>query len=176
MRSLFHRAGVPDVISLRNALGNHAEEPPSGCGRRSRASRCSTRATASRAGARRPDSIKIGGGGGGVAIPHWGRAARLGLGRGPTTTGTAHITIEGILQRVAITEKDFPLRPWHTSYDWNFFVEVDPQYRLVSRESQAHHRKKRPPRARTGRILIECEWESALVPLWAIPRKGHAYG
>ena len=58
-----------------------------------------------------------------------------------------------------VTKEDFPLKPWHTYYDWNLFVAVDGQYgNLLSV-------------ANTPGIM-ECEWDTAFFPSWAWPQRG----
>jgi hypothetical protein len=176
LRSLLHRAGLADgVVSLRHALGNHAGGTAIGVREALERFPVLDKGEGFACGCRRPDSIGLGIGDIGFAIPELGGTLPAWVSAdGPRDHRDRPRTIEGILQRVSITEKDFPLRPWHTSYDWNFFVEVDRQYQyLVSRESQAHHREKLPAgNEHNGRILIECEWENALVPLWAVPQEG----
>jgi hypothetical protein len=41
-------------------------------------------------------------------------------------------TLEGVLVKNKITDNDFPLQPWHTYYDWNFHVRVDPQFTYLN--------------------------------------------
>jgi hypothetical protein len=76
-----------------------------------------------------------------------------------------------VLKKSRITKEDFPLNPWHTFYDWNYFVEVDPQFKYLLNEMTAEHHKLK---GSDGELLnvIECEWDTAFVPLWALPPVG----
>ena len=85
-------------------------------------------------------------------------------------------TLEGVLVKSKITKADFPLRPWHTFYDWNFFVRVDRQFRyLLNQLTRTHHSKnmfgENIP-ADLVQDIIECERDTAFLPLWAIPQVG----
>jgi hypothetical protein len=121
-------------------------------------------------GCREPDSVGIGVPGltkdVGAVLPSWVQAT----GRRPTA-GTAAVvhdhrrqarTVEGLIVRSHISGEDFPLKPWHTSYDWCFHIRPDPQYRnLLSTSNVADHHG-----------LLECEWETAFFPRWAWPEAG----
>lgn len=63
-------------------------------------------------------------------------------------------TVEGILVKSKITHKDFPPRPWHTYYDWNLFVRVDPQYQYLLAPYNLVHE---------GGVM-ECEWDTGVFP------------
>jgi hypothetical protein len=67
-------------------------------------------------------------------------------------------TIEGVLTQSKISTEDFPLKPWHTYYDWLFYIEPDKQYTYLLNT-------KRGP-------IIECEWDTAFLPNWAWPQQG----
>jgi hypothetical protein len=70
--------------------------------------------------------------------------------------------VEGILTRSKVTHTDFPFQPWHTYYDWNFYIRVDPQYTYLHSESNL----------RDHGGVIECEWDTAFLPSWAWPQDG----
>ena len=113
-------------------------------------------------GCREPSSIKIGIPGlaknVGEVIPSWVQATPKPRDHRKQPPRTA----EGILTESRITSTDFPLKPWHTYYDWNFFVRVDPEYRdLLSEANIKDH---------DG--LLECEWDTAFFPTWAWPQRG----
>lgn len=117
-------------------------------------------------GCRDPDSVKIGipglsKGVGGVA-PAWVQATPS----PKVHDRRRHVvkTVEGVLLESKITSTDFPLKPWHTYYDWNFFVRPDPHYRHLL--GQANMKSKAHP----GQL--ECEWDTAFLPSWAWPQKG----
>lgn len=113
-------------------------------------------------GCRSPDSISIGVPGisflqkgvGGV-IPSWVQATST-----PSAAPDQSPRIlEGRLEDSRITKEDFPLKPWHTYYDWNFYVRADPQYGgLLSVANDPG--------------IMECEWDSAFFPEWAWPQRG----
>ena len=173
MRRLFSRRGVSnEFVSLRDSLTNHL----GGTAISLRTALTTFEQLAGGdgfdCGCRRANSVKVDLGfmtyeAGGV-VPSWVRAGD------PRDHRERSRTLEGVLVRSSITNEDFPLRPWHSSFDWNLFVDVDPQYRyLVSREARDHHLEKLPEAQRTPeRTIIECERETAFFPLWAIPQEG----
>jgi hypothetical protein len=63
-------------------------------------------------------------------------------------------TLEGILVKSKITHTDFPPKPWHTYYDWNFFVRPDQQYTYLLAPQNVFH---------AGGV-IECEWDTGAFP------------
>jgi hypothetical protein len=76
-------------------------------------------------------------------------------------------TVEGILRKSKVTHKDFPLKPWHTYYDWNFFVRVDKQYTyLLSKSNIQYAEEDLEPGD------FECEWDTGFLPSWAWPQDG----
>lgn len=75
--------------------------------------------------------------------------------------GSETRTLEGVLTKSKVTHTDFPLEPWHTYYDWNFFVHVDPQYEYLLSTNEEHDGD-----------IIECEWDTAYLPQWAWPQRG----
>ena len=147
MRSLLHRRGVDrEIISFRNALANHPEGT-----RRSLSD-------ANRLFLQPADGIARGchtpsqtvSGKLAVAVPSW-----------VAVKDSETRTLEGVLVRSKVTHTDFPLKPWHTYYDWNFDIILDPQYTylVLTREPPAD-------------IIIECEWDTAFLPNWAWPQQG----
>jgi hypothetical protein len=83
----------------------------------------------------------------------------------PTRSGTSAqrpVTVEGVVVESRISGEDFPLKPWHAYYDWNFDVRPDPQYRNLLSVSNVRDR----------RGLLECEWDTAFFPPWAWPQQG----
>ncbi len=75
-------------------------------------------------------------------------------------------TVEGVLALSKITHTDFPLKPWHTYYDWNFFVIPDKQYTYLLSESNF----------KDHGGTIECEWDTGderFLPSWAWPQEGN---
>lgn len=112
-------------------------------------------------GCRTPNTLKISWGFGsrdvGILLPSWTQATN-----GPVTPSAGPETVTGVLTNSKISGTDFPLKPWHTSYDWNLFVRPDPQYRrlLSTANVQDDHG------------ILECEWESSCLPTWARPQQG----
>ncbi len=115
-------------------------------------------------GCRRPGSIAIGIPGlaakdvGGV-IPSWVQATSAPRVRDHRDRPRV---AEGVVMRSHISGEDFPLAPWHTSYDWNFHVRLDPAYRNLLSTANV----------RAGGLL-ECEWEEHFLPAWARPWGRH---
>jgi hypothetical protein len=194
MRELFSRQGIPDeVISLRHSLEKHPFDlsiglreihrrllqPVDGDGFR-------------RAGRRVPpcrkeDSVRITLSflpfvsfdditkNVGHALPSWipvsGRTTLVNRGTDEVRLVPDHAsetrTVEGILTVSKISGEDFPFRPWHMYYDWNFIIDVDPQYtHLLSQAiiDEPH------PNWRGGNL--ECEWDTAFLPPFAWPQAG----
>jgi hypothetical protein len=158
LRGLFGRQGIAgEVISLRNSLANHPQEMHRGSLREAqrRLKELASGRGLSR-GCRRLGDIKIDFGVGekdvGIVLPSWVPVADF---AGETRT------LEGVLVKSKITYEDFPFKPWHTYYDWNFFVRVDPQY--IYLKSISNDRD-------DG--LIECEWDTAFLPAWTWPQDG----
>lgn len=69
-------------------------------------------------------------------------------------------TLEGVLEKSKMTYTDFPLSPWHDYYDWNFDIELDPQYGYLLSEwyDEDGH--------------LHCEWDTEHFPRWAWPQEG----
>ena len=117
-------------------------------------------------GCRKPSSVQIGikhvktKNVGGV-LPAWVQATSA-----PNIRDHRNLprTLEGRLVESKITHEDFPLKPWHTLLDWNFFVRPDAKYRGLL--SKANIKRK------THAGLLECEWDTAFFPRWAWPQKG----
>jgi hypothetical protein len=180
VKELFGRQGISgEVISVRNSLANHPDgikmslreayrrllEPADGNG--------------FARGCRRPDTLTIGIPklftikDVGLVLPEWvpvaGNTTLVEDHRGGGTqfqfredfTGETR-TLEGILVKSHVTETDFPLRPWHTYYDWNYHVRVDRQYTYLNS----------PYNMVKDDGVIECEWDTALLPDWAWPQDG----
>ena len=90
-------------------------------------------------------------------------------------------TVEGILIKSKITHSDFPPRPWHIYYDWNFHVRVDTQHTYLLSEHNIAH-KEEGPNGETFSDVIECEWDTGLFPgglyqarpepIWVWPQVG----
>jgi hypothetical protein len=112
-------------------------------------------------GCRRPGTLKITWGFGsrdvGILLPSWTEATSA-----PGAPSDGPVTVTGLLENSRISGTDFPLRPWHSTYDWNFLVRPDPQHRrlLSTANVQDDHG------------IFECEWESSCVPGWALPQQG----
>lgn len=71
-------------------------------------------------------------------------------------------SVEGILAESHISGTDFPFRPWHTYYDWNYKVRPDPQYLdLLSTANVA-----------AGNGELECEWDTTFLPPYAWGQRG----
>jgi hypothetical protein len=189
MRGLFQRQDIAgEVISLRNSLANHPQEMHRGSLREAR-----TRLTQPASGdgfsrgCRRGEEIDFGGGGVSIpeswipgadvafALPSWVPVAgQTRLVREPST-GEVRLdadfagetrTLEGVLTKSQVTHEDFPFKPWHTYYDWNFHVRVDPQYTYLKISSFIDD---------DGDLIgdvIECEWDTAFLPSWAWPQDG----
>lgn len=79
-------------------------------------------------------------------------------------------TLEGILTKSKITHTDFPLKPWHTYYDWCFYIRVDKQYTYLHSQSNIQDHGKDYGNGIEGEI--ECEWDTAFLPSWAWPQDG----
>lgn len=70
-------------------------------------------------------------------------------------------TVEGVLTKSKITHTDFPLEPWHTYYDWNYYVDPDRQYTYLLSEYNVQHRNG----------SFECEWDTSNLPKWTWPHE-----
>ncbi len=79
-------------------------------------------------------------------------------------------TIEGILTISKVTHTDFPLKPWHTYYDWNFLIRVDRQYTYLHSVSNIEDYGVELNGEKIG--IIECEWDTAFLPRWVWPQDG----
>lgn len=167
MRELFHRRRITDeIISLRHFLANH---PGSLRSLREAHKRLTTlnEDDGFRMGCRLPASIKIDAG---IKTEEVGQVLPSWVPIRPPGDNRAQVRLlEGVLVKSRITSSDFPLKPWHTFYDWNFFVEVDPQYRyLLNDVTRNEHSKEIFPEEEV-RDIIECEWDTAFVPFSALP-------
>jgi len=78
-------------------------------------------------------------------------------------------TLEGIVNVSKAPHHDFPFSPWHTRYDWIFFVLLDKQYTYL--HSPANHKDIGIDGAENVH-LIECEWDTAYFPSYAWPQEG----
>ncbi len=167
LRQLLRRLEIADdVISFRNALGNHPGGITLGLREAVRTFTKPNNGTGFSVGCRKPKSSTI-------SIPlilkrELGQVLPAWVDVSPKDHRAR--TIEGVLLKARVTETDFPLKPWHTFYDWNFFVHVDPQYTyLVHELSRKENSTKFLGVGRED--IIECEWDSAFVPLWAVPQE-----
>jgi hypothetical protein len=167
MRNLFHRRGIAgEIISLRHSLENH---PGSLRSLREAHKRLLTlnEDDGFQMGCRPSASIKIDAVikafEVGEVLPEWVPIRPRGEDREQARL------LEGVLVRSKIASSDFPLQPCHTFYDWNFIVEVDPQYRYLLNELARRHHSEKIFRDEEVRDIIECEWDTAFVPLSAFP-------
>ena len=179
VKELFGRQGIEgEVISVRNSLANHPDGIKMGL--REAHLRLLTLADGNGVarGCRRPGSLTLGVPGifekdVGLELPGWVPVAGETQVVRDNTSGETIIrfredfagetrTVEGILARSHITYTDFPFRPWHTFYDWNFHVRVDRQYTYLHS----------PTNVLDDDGLIECEWDTAFLPDWAWPQDG----
>lgn len=168
MKTLFSRRGLPNTaISLRNSLLNHLDNTKIGLREADKKFGKLDDGKGYNSGCRVPHTIEIGIGIGGKNVaqilPAWVPVGN------PRDHRERARTVEGILLVSKITYEDFPLKPWHTNYDWNFFVHLDPQYRYLL--SDIARKQNSKSYIGTNKIvdLMECEWDSAFLPLWAIP-------
>lgn len=150
IRDLFGRQGIPNqAISIRDSLAHHVDghhltlrqaatrflQPVSGDGYAR--------------GCKRPTQIIAGELA--YVVPSW-----------VSVDNRETRTLEGVLTKSRVTRTDFPLKPWHTYYDWNYFIRLDKQYTyLHSRSNILDH----------GNV-IECEWDTAFLPEWTWPQDG----
>jgi hypothetical protein len=117
-------------------------------------------------GCRDPDSVRIEVAGVDIAelldepglgglIPSWVQATPTPRSR----PSAAPRVVEGRLDDSYIATSDWPLKPWHTNYDWDMYLRVDPQYGdLLS--------------VANDQGILECEWDSEYLPSWAWPQRG----
>jgi hypothetical protein len=124
MRELFSRQGIQgEVISLHDSLANHDGGLQMGFREAHRRFLEPDTGRGLSRGCRRPESIKI------VVIPS---VFEKELGGAMPNWVSVHNretrTVEGVLIRNNIATNDFPFKPWHTDYAWNFHVRVDKQY------------------------------------------------
>lgn len=172
MRDLFSRQGIAgEVISLRHSLANHPEGLKMSLREAHRRLLTPADGDGFSRGCRRPESLHTGvdvivhtfgrrevGG----VLPAWVPVAgSTGIDHRPRHADFAGETrtVEGILARSHITYTDFPFKPWHTFYDWNFHVRFDKQYTYLI--SPVNHEGE-----------MECEWDTAFLPSWAWPQDG----
>ena len=109
-------------------------------------------------GCRVPSSLRITGPGfneevGGV-IPSWVEATPTPNAR---PDGQARF-VEGVLTESHISGTDFPFKPWHEYYDWNYIVRPDPQYQNLLSVA--------------NRGVLECEWDTRYLPSYAWAQRG----
>ncbi|WP_308874926.1 hypothetical protein [Thiothrix subterranea] len=71
--------------------------------------------------------------------------------------------VEGILTESKISGTDFPFKPWHLYYDWNFHVKADPQYTYLLSATNIQDKNGD----------FECEWDTSVLPQWAWPQTGN---
>lgn len=148
LKHLFSRQEIPnEIISLRNSLANHPSVK--GVGLREAYARLVKLADGNgyTRGCHRPSQAVAGD----LAhtVPEW-----------VSVDNQETRTVEGILTKSNIARTDFPLRPWHTYYDWCSHVQVDNQYTyLLSESNNQDHQED-----------FECEWETTYLPAWAWPQ------
>jgi len=176
MRELFSRQGIAgEVISLRNSLANHPEGLQMGLREAHRRLLEPADGDGFARGCRSRGELIIDYGIGekevSLELPGWVPiAGTTALVRDHTTGEIGFAadfagetrTIEGILAKSKITHTDFPFQPWHTYYDWNFHVRVDPQYTYLNS----------PTNIEEDHGELECEWDTAFLPSWAWPQDG----
>jgi hypothetical protein len=159
MRYLFTREGIassagqgePEIISLRNSLANHFQGLEIGLREANRRFLTAVGGDGFARGCHRrtrPGDV----GKMADAVPSW-----------VSVHDHETRTVEGVLAESRVTHSDLPLRPWHTYYDWNFFVRVDKQYQYLLSESNLHDHGGN----------FECEWDTAFLPDWAWPQVGN---
>lgn len=97
----------------------------------------------------------------GEVVPSWVSAAKR-----DSRTRAQIRTIKGVLTQSRISGTDFPLKPWHHSYDWNYFVKTDKQFFYLNSPANGKYD------AKNQIAVMECEWDSKFVPLWSLPMPG----
>ena len=146
LRELFTHQGIQgEAISLRNSLSNHYQGLQLGL--REAHSRF-LQPTDGKASGCHSGSLGFG-----KVIPAW-------VSVHPSETRT----VEGVLIKSKITSTDFPLKPWHTYYDWNFIIKPDLQYTYLNSPLNEELNK--------DERLLECEWDTGHCPSWAWPQVG----
>lgn len=156
MRDLFSRQGIRgDVISLRNSLANHVGGLQMGLREAHRRFLKPDGGEGFKRGCRRPESFQIGID---LQFKKWAKDLGGAMPSWVSVDDNETRTVEGVLTRSKIAASDFPFKPWHTNYDWNFHVRVDKQYTyLLSDVNQGD---------------FECEWDTGFLPDWAWPHEG----
>ncbi len=151
LKHIFSRQGIPnEIISLRNSLANHPSVTSTGL--RGTCERLLKPADGNgyARGCHKPSQAVAGKLA--YVVPAW-----------VSVDNQETRTVEGKLTRSNIARTDFPLRPWHTYYDWNFHIQVDNQYTyLLSMSNIQDHKED-----------FECEWETTFLPEWAWPQDGN---
>ena len=167
MKELFRRQGLDgEVISLRNSLANHSGGLKMGLLKANRLFHKPADGDGFRRGCQRPfhknldlgtianiftkDSDKEKARELSYLVPAW-----------VSVHDQETRTVEGILTKSKLTHEDFPPAPWHTYYDWNFFVLVDEQYRYLLSKSNLD-REDAPDGDTRG--IMECEWDTDFFP------------
>jgi len=97
----------------------------------------------------------------GEVVPSWVSASK----RSKTTLSQVR-TIRGVLTESRISGTDFPFKPWHEQYDWNYFVKTDPQFFYLQSPANGSYNVKNKS------AIMECEWDTKFVPLWSLPMPG----
>lgn len=177
MKELFSRQGiVGEVISFRNSLANHPEGLKMGLREAHRRLLALADGNGYSRGCRQSGTVKIDYGVSerdvAPVLPAWVPIAGTTSVVRDHRTGETRLladfagetrTLEGILVKSKVTHEDFPFQPWHTYYDWNFHVRVDPQYTYLHSPTNIEH-------PYNGEL--ECEWDTAFLPSWAWPQDG----
>jgi len=165
LRNLFSQNNIPkQIISINRSLANHFQPGNSIRNIHTSFSRAAP-GNGYSCGCKKDDSLKIDFGVSekklGQVVPAWVSAALS-----DKRTGSNTRTVEGILTLSKMTHTDFPLRPWHFYYDWNYYVEVDKQYFYLN--SPANHGFDKLK----SKAIMECEWDTNFLPEWAWPMFG----
>ena len=166
VREIYHQQGTVDpVISIRNHHQMHFKLPTS-IRKAQVVFSSKNKGNGFDCGCKKKNSLKIK-----VAVvtlkefgevvPSWVSAVKRDARAGAKTR-----TITGVLTQSRISGTDFPLKPWHHSYDWNYYVKTDKQFFYLNSPANHGYNDK------TQESIMECEWDSAFVPLWSRPMPG----
>jgi hypothetical protein len=150
IRELFSRQGIDnELVSLRNSLENHYQGLQMGLREAHQKFLIPVDGDGYNRGCHKPSQLVAGDLA--YVVPSWV----------PVHSHDTR-TVEGILTTSKISSTDFPLKPWHTYYDWCFHVRVDTQYTYLHSVCNVHAHGNE----------IECEWDTAFLPAWAWPQDG----
>ncbi len=166
IRKIYHQQEVDNpVISIKNYHQLHFK-PPTSLKKANTVFSSINKGNGFDCGCRKSNSLRLEIAGFslkefGEVVPSWVSAVKR-----DARTGAKTRTITGVLTQSRISGTDFPLKPWHHNYDWNYYVKTDTQFFYLS--SPANHGYN----AKTQSAIMECEWDSAFVPLWSRPMPG----